>query len=409
MEKIPYEQLRYRIIGASTEDPENPIYSIISPLQNDGWSSVRFCSYPQEILIQFTEPVRLTRVHLLLHQSKIPSKIELYQFFPKNYNDFYIDINSMIFDKIGYVIPNPNSQSNYKARELKRIFLNENVLFLKFVFYKSTYNIFNPFDQVGLVGLECFGYKFTQSTIDFLFPFRDKHHDYYINRKEREIPDVDIKDEELDEICLNKIYDLKQKLEIVIQDENYEYAKIISDVIRRIRFLGSKINNLNHIKIKSIEVEDYDNANLMKIEVERIKKIIESINPDSLGTFNKSNTEKEVINYEDNSENNYNEHPTENPPFEIESERSNKPKTRSDEILEEKKKKEALIQDNKERAKKFLEEEKIKEEESKMKLTHGQNQYMDELEDEDKNNYGNDNEYSNEDSVREQVRSNYNQ
>ena len=44
-----------------------------------------------------------------------------------------------------------------------------------------------------------------------------------------------------------------------------------------------------------------------------------------------------------------------------------------------------------------------------MKLTHGQNQYMDELEDEDKNNYGNDNEYSNEDSVREQVRSNYNQ
>ena len=124
----------------------------------------------------------------------------------------------------------------------------------------------------------------------------------------------------LDEICLKKIYDLKQKLEIVIQEENYEYAKIIGEFIRRIRFLGSKINNLNHIKIKSIEVEDYDNANLMKIEVERIKKIIESIDPDSLGTFNKSNTEKEVINYEDNSENNYNEHPTENPTFEIVSE-----------------------------------------------------------------------------------------
>ena len=98
-----------------------------------------------------------------------------------------------------------------------------------------------------------------------------------------------------------------------------------------------------------------------------------------------------------------------NPPFEIESERSNKPKTKSDEILEEKKRKELLIEDNKERAKKFLEEEKRKEEESKMKLTHGQNQYMDELEDEDKKKYDNDDKYSNEDSVREKVRSNYNQ
>ena len=408
--QIPFKQLRYRLIGASSEDPEHPLFALFSPNQNEGWNSVRFCSYPQEILIQFPQPVRLTRVHLLLHQNKIPSKIELYQFFPKTYNDFYIDYNSMIFDKIGYVIPDSNSRTNYQARELKKISLNENVLFFKLVFYRSTRNIYNKFDQVGLIGLECFGYEFTQTNIDLLFPNRDKEYEYFSNRtNDSYFPKVNINEEDLDEMCRIKIDELKDELDKVLQIENYEYAKVISEFINRIKFLGGKINNLNEIKMKSIEVEDYDNANLMKIEIERIKSIIDSINPSNLGSFNKNNdNEKEYSlnnEYSDNQKFNFNEEPSENPPFEIESERSNKPKTRSDEILEEKKKKEQMIKENKELAKQFLEEEKRKEELSKVKLTHGQNKYMDELA-VDKKYEGIDLDYNSEDSVREEVRDN---
>ena len=342
--QIPFKQLRYRLIGASSEDPEHPLFALFSPNQNEGWNSVRFCSYPQEILIQFPQPVRLTRVHLLLHQNKIPSKIELYQFFPKTYNDFYIDYNSMIFDKIGYVIPDSNTKTNYQARELKKISLNENVLFFKLVFYRSTRNIYNKFDQVGLIGLECYGYEFTQTNIDLLFPNRDKEYEYFSNRtNDSYFPKVNINEEDLDEMCRIKIDELKDELDKVLQIENYEYAKVISEFINRIRFLGGKINNLNEIKKKSIEVEDYDNANLMKIEIERIKSIIDSINPSNLGSFNKNNdNEKEYSlnnEYSDNQKFNFNEEPSENPPFDIESKEKFKPKTRSDEILEEKKKK----------------------------------------------------------------------
>ena len=342
--QIPFKQLRYRLIGASSEDPEHPLFALFSPNQNEGWNSVRFCSYPQEILIQFPQPVRLTRVHLLLHQNKIPSKIELYQFFPKTYNDFYIDYNSMIFDKIGYVIPDSNTKTNYQARELKKISLNENVLFFKLVFYRSTRNIYNKFDQVGLIGLECFGYEFTQTNIDLLFPNRDKEYEYFSNRtNDSYFPKVNINEEDLDEMCRIKIDELKDELDKVLQIENYEYAKVISEFINRIKFLGGKINNLNEIKMKSIEVEDYDNANLMKIEIERIKSIIDSINPSNLGSFNKNNdNEKEYSlnnEYSDNQKFNFNEEPSENPPFVIESKEKFKPKTRSDEILEEKKKK----------------------------------------------------------------------
>ena len=406
--QIPFKQLRYRLIGASSEDPEHPLFALFSPNQNEGWNSVRFCSYPQEILIQFPQPVRLTRVHLLLHQNKIPSKIELYQFFPKTYNDFYIDYNSMIFDKIGYVIPDSNTKTNYQARELKKISLNENVLFFKLVFYRSTRNIYNKFDQVGLIGLECFGYEFTQTNIDLLFPNRDKEYEYFSNRtNDSYFPKVNINEEDLDEMCRIKIDELKDELDKVLQIENYEYAKVISEFINRIRFLGGKINNLNEIKKKSIEVEDYDNANLMKIEIDRIKGIIESINPSNLGSFNRPNENDYSLNneYNDNQQYNINDVQSENPPFDIESEGNNRPRTISDEILEEKKRKEKMIEENKKRAKQFLEEEKKKEELSKMKLTHGQNKYMDELE-VDKKFDGNDMEYSSEDSVREEVRDN---
>ena len=408
--QIPFKQLRYRLIGASSEDPEHPLFALFSPNQNEGWNSVRFCSYPQEILIQFPQPVRLTRVHLLLHQNKIPTKIELYQFFPKTYNDFYIDYNSMIFDKIGYVIPDSNSRTNYQARELKKISLNENVLFFKLVFYRSTRNIYNKFDQVGLIGLECYGYEFTQTNIDLLFPNRDKEYEYFSNRtNDSYFPKVNINEEDLDEMCRIKIDELKDELDKVLQIENYEYAKVISEFINRIKFLGGKINNLNEIKMKSIEVEDYDNANLMKIEIERIKSIIDSINPSNLGSFNKNNdNEKEYSlnnEYSDNQKFNFNEEPSENPPFDIESEEKFKPKTRSDKILEEKKKKEQMIKENKEAAKQFLEEEKRKEELSKVKLTHGQNKYMDELA-VDKKYEGIDLDYNSEDSVREEVRDN---
>ena len=408
--QIPFKQLRYRLIGASSEDPEHPLFALFSPNQNEGWNSVRFCSYPQEILIQFPQPVRLTRVHLLLHQNKIPSKIELYQFFPKTYNDFYIDYNSMIFDKIGYVIPDSNTKTNYQARELKKISLNENVLFFKLVFYRSTRNIYNKFDQVGLIGLECFGYEFTQTNIDLLFPNRDKEYEYFSNRtNDSYFPKVNINEEDLDEMCRIKIDELKDELDKVLQIENYEYAKVISEFINRIKFLGGKINNLNEIKMKSIEVEDYDNANLMKIEIERIKSIIDSINPSNLGSFNKNNdNEKEYSlnnEYSDNQKFNFNEEPSENPPFDIESEEKFKPKTRSDKILEEKKKKEQMIKENKEAAKQFLKEEKRKEELRKVKLTHGQNKYMDELA-VDMKYEGIDLDYNSEDSVREEVRDN---
>ena len=44
------------------------------------------------------------------------------------------------------------------------------------------------------------------------------------------------------------------------------------------RFLGGKINDLNYIKKKAVEVEDYEKAGIMKKEIEKLRAIVEKVN-----------------------------------------------------------------------------------------------------------------------------------
>ena len=76
-------KLKYRIIHSTGEDSEYPVTELLtqSP-QSRGWQSPRFCDYPQEITIQFMQPVVLQQIQFLSHQCKIASRIELYACLP---------------------------------------------------------------------------------------------------------------------------------------------------------------------------------------------------------------------------------------------------------------------------------------------------------------------------------------
>ena len=167
---VSFALLKYRLMGVSTEDPESPFYSLISGLKNNGWSSVRYSTYPQELLIQFCRPCRLRQINILFHEYKIPSKVDFYYFFPKTFSEFNLDIDDLIFEKIGYIIPNINKKSNNEAREFKQVFINENVYYLKLVLHENYPNLKNVFNQVGIVNIQCFGIDFTANNINGLYP-----------------------------------------------------------------------------------------------------------------------------------------------------------------------------------------------------------------------------------------------
>ena len=62
--KIPFQ-----IVSASSADEQHPASELNhhGPLVN-GWQSNRFCSYPQELIVQFEHIARIRRVQLLSHQ-----------------------------------------------------------------------------------------------------------------------------------------------------------------------------------------------------------------------------------------------------------------------------------------------------------------------------------------------------
>ena len=62
-------KISFQIVSASTADEQHPASELNhhGPLVN-GWQSNRFCSYPQELIVQFEHVARIRRVQLLSHQ-----------------------------------------------------------------------------------------------------------------------------------------------------------------------------------------------------------------------------------------------------------------------------------------------------------------------------------------------------
>ena len=276
--------LKYRLVGVSTEDPENPFYSLISGLKNDGWCSVRYSTYPQELLIQFCRPCRLRQVNLLLHEYKIPSKIDLYYFFPKTFSEFNLDIDDLIFEKMGYIIPNLNKNQKKESREYKQIFLNENVYYLKFVFHQNYPNLKNVFNQVGLIFIQCFGIDFTADNINGLYPNLRKPTDFLTQKSL--YPQVKKKgydDSMLDEVCIMKLKELKEALDFTLKIENYDESKKVTDLIQLVRKIGEKINDAKETKNKALEVEDWDTCKIVKNQIDNLREKVREIDVGYLG------------------------------------------------------------------------------------------------------------------------------
>ena len=267
----------YSVVGATSEDPEHPLYSIISNEKKEGWCSSPFCKYPQEIIIQLNKPSKLSQINLTLHESKIPTKIDFYYFYPeqkkekgKNKKESF-DLNNIPFLKLGFITPNSNQKTNFKAREFQKIKINQNVYFIKFVLHKNHINLENKFNQVSIIPVEFFGNEIENS--DF-----HKYSNINMSNNKEIANKQKYNDEDLDEACLSKLKEIKIILDLCVQKEKYESAKIFRELYQRVRLLGEKMKNLSDSKLKCIEINDFDSCKKLQGDIDRIKKLINDIN-----------------------------------------------------------------------------------------------------------------------------------
>ena len=208
----------------------------------------------------------------------------LYYFFPKTFSEFNLDIDDLIFEKMGYIIPNLNKNQKKESREYKQIFLNENVYYLKFVFHQNYPNLKNVFNQVGIIFIQCFGIDFTADNINGLYPNLRKPTDFLTQKSL--YPQVKKKgydDSMLDEVCIMKLKELKEALDFTLKIENYDESKKVTDLIQLVRKIGEKINDAKETKNKALEVEDWDTCKIVKNQIDNLREKVREIDVGYLG------------------------------------------------------------------------------------------------------------------------------
>ena len=71
----------------TSQDPFYPLNNLLLYNNKYGWQSSRFCSYPQEIIIEFHSRVNIKQINILIHEKKIPSIIEFVNCFEQKINE----------------------------------------------------------------------------------------------------------------------------------------------------------------------------------------------------------------------------------------------------------------------------------------------------------------------------------
>jgi hypothetical protein len=299
--------LNYTIAFCSSSDPGFPIeninkksrYSDFIALDhlsyeekykdiyfNPGWSSLRFCSYPQMIIAQLSSLSDIKQINIELNHERVPQKIDVYVYCPKILKEVITNFSQIINAKytyIGSVIP---VNHNNNQRELKKlIFHNEgnygpisimNCLYVKFVIHKNYLTNKNKFNQVGIINIDIFGNH--NNKILPALPL--KQTEPYKN--DEIVPNLKglYTDDDYDDYIKEKIKKAKMEYyynEIIINDP--EKRNKIYQEINLLRELGHKVLLLNKEKDK-FEVFQND-AKLMQVnsKLKEIKDYIEQTFP----------------------------------------------------------------------------------------------------------------------------------
>jgi len=287
----------------TSQDPFYPLNNLITKNNIYGWQSSRFCTYPQEIIIEFFTYVNIKQINILIHEKKIPSIIEFINCLPKNVNNpnnNSIGNNNIYYKnkKIGFIRLSQNTESNYKSRELRKIHVDIFTKRLKLILHKNYSNAYNIFCQVGIVSLNFLGYILPEEKDDNEENNKLNYSELYL---EEDIDDIDdnFLIEKMDEETKAKLKQLLEDLDEKKQKEEYDECKIIKNKIDQLKKISFKIYQLENYKNQFSAKNDFDNSIKIKNEIDILKQKINNNfdienninNNRSSNKFNTINTE----------------------------------------------------------------------------------------------------------------------
>ncbi|NXN21401.1 CE104 protein, partial [Nycticryphes semicollaris] len=247
----------------------------------NGWRSPRLCQYPQEIVLQLVERCRIRKLQLLAHQYMISSKIEFY--ISESLPEYFAPYQSERFHRLGYVPLSDNEKTDFKARELKSVYMDAVGQYLKLIFHKNYVNKYNLYSQVALVAINIIGDPADYSDDSNSTFSREKLIDHYLGIKSDD-PALDgtylgksDAISPLDDLAFDMYQDpevaqiirrLDEKKREAARHERYDYAKKLKQAIADLQKVGERLGRYEVEKRCAVEKEDYDLAKKKKQQME---------------------------------------------------------------------------------------------------------------------------------------------
>ena len=307
--------LNYTIVHCTSSDPNFPIQNInkksrssefiplnniddnnIDPTKverlknlyfNCGWSSLRYCTYPQMIITQLSSMSDIKEIDIEINHERIPQKIDVYVYCPVTLKEVVTDLRSIInaeYVYIGSVIP---VNHNKNQREVKKLIFHNNenynpiiirnCLYIKFLIHKNYENkAKNKFNQVGIVNIEIFGnnsgkilpvlplVKEERFKIDEILPsikglYTDEDYEPYIKEK--------IQKAKTEYYTNTTIINNEEKRNKVYED------------IQILRELGRKVSELKKERAKFEYFKNNEKLMQIDLKLKEIRKYIEDVYP----------------------------------------------------------------------------------------------------------------------------------
>ena len=275
---------------------------------NPGWSSLRFCSYPQIIIAQLSSISDIKQINIELNHERVPQKIDVYIYCPTVLKEVVTNFKNIINAKFTYIGSTIPVNHNNNQRELKKlIFHNEgnygqvslmNCLYVKFVVHKNYLNEKNKFNQVGIINIDIFGNH--HNKILPIFPLKQIEP----FKLDEIIPRLKglYTDDDYDNYIKEKIEKAKMEYynnEIIMKNEE-KRDKIYQD-ITLLRELGCKVIELNKEKTKF----EYLNNNIKIMQVNSKLKEIKDYIEQTFPYYGKENVKFDNdINFDKNIQDN---------------------------------------------------------------------------------------------------------
>ncbi|NXB79103.1 CE104 protein, partial [Donacobius atricapilla] len=250
----------------------------------NGWRSPRLCQYPQEIILQLVERCRIRKLQLLAHQYMIASKIEFY--ISESLPEYFAPYQSERFQRLGYVPLSDNEKTDFRARELKSVYMDAVGQYLKLIFHKNYVNKYNLYGQVALVAVNIIGDPADYGNDSMSSLSREKVIDHYLGIK-LDDPALDgtylgKRDSisPLDDLAFDMYQDpevaqiirrLDEKKREAVRLECYDHAKKLKQAIADLQKVGERLGRYEVEKRYAVEKEDYDLAKKKKEQMDEYR------------------------------------------------------------------------------------------------------------------------------------------